>query len=85
MEKSCVGNYKKKERERVVRSPLSLKSELSATIAITTAAATDDNNELHKTYTYVGIEGDGISNRQMMDTLVQEYYRRVRNILRTEN
>ena len=65
--------------------PLPLKSELSTTT--TTAAATDDDDdELYKTYTYVGIEeGDGIGNRQMMDTLVQEYYRHVWKTLKTEN
>jgi len=38
------------------------------------------------TYTYVGTEeGDGIGKKQMMDTLVQDYYCRVWKILKTEN
>ena len=86
-----LGTRKKKEWQA---PPLPLKSELSTTTTAaatttTTAAATnnnDDDDELYKNYMYVGTEeGDGSGNRQMTDTLVQEYYRRVWKTRKIEN
>jgi hypothetical protein len=58
----------------------------SSSAPTTSTTTTTNNNNLDETCKYLGIEEhDGTDNSQMKDKLVNEYYRHIRQILKTES